>query len=109
MFEEIGGPKICSAGVSGAGHEAHVGGHFAVSGFALDCASRVMRIPSPFFYAARRRIDVAAEGALVRLRLIYGRRSFLKAIHMVRQKLLCHADVDLSFGLLHQLFPSGMA
>ena len=51
MFEEIGGQKICTAGMSGTGDEAHFFRHVAVGGFALDRAAGVVGVPGPFFDA----------------------------------------------------------
>src|SRR6202035_4095488 len=96
--------KIFAARVSGASNEAHVRSHLAVGGFALNGAAGIVWVPSPFFYPARRGINVTAQRAFVRLGFLNMRGGFLKTINVIGQELLGHSDVDLPFRLLHQFF-----
>src|ERR1700726_5262727 len=102
MLEKIGGEKIRSAGMAGAGYEAHVRRHPAVDGFALHRALWTVGFPSPLLHAARGGVDVSAQRALAGLLFLF------EAVEMIGEKALGHLNVNRSFGTLHHLFGAGM-
>src|ERR1051326_4404762 len=89
-----------------AGYEAHLGSHGAVGGLSLDCATGIVSVPAPLLNASRGIVDVAAQSALVGLRLVGHGTVSLKAVDMIGQELLRHVHIDLPFCLTHELFPT---
>src|SRR5579862_3297770 len=103
FLEKICGEEVSAAGMASARHHAHLFCQAAVSGLPLHRATRIVGSPFPLFYSSIRRIDVAAQRAFIRIILLF------VAIEVISQELFCHVDVDLSFILLHQFFPSHAA
>jgi len=102
MFVQVFGRfEVEAARMSRRGAEGHVFRHGGVRHFVLNRARRPVR-RLPLAYAAGRKLDVAAKGALI------GVIFLLKCVIVIRQKTFRSRHIDLSFELFHQHVPAGV-